>query len=46
MGLEVSRSFWNGAGISGAIRREERYQTHPFFKEDHWLAGISFQKEF
>jgi len=51
LGLEVNRSFWNGAGISGAIRREERYQTRSqldgvLFKESHWLAGVTFQKDF
>ncbi|HET9950379.1 MAG TPA: hypothetical protein VFS09_01165 [Candidatus Eisenbacteria bacterium] len=51
IGLEVNRSFWNGAGITGAVRREERYQTRSQlegvqFKESHWLAGVTFQKEF
>jgi hypothetical protein len=51
LSLEVNRSFWNGAGIIGAIRREERYQTRSQLdgaigKEAHWIAGITFQKDF
>ena len=51
LGLELNRSFWNGAGLTGAIRREERYQNvmskvGSVEEENHWLALISFQKEF
>ncbi len=51
LGLEVNRSFWNGAGLSGAIRRESKYQNvsnvaHSIQKENHWIAGITFLKEF
>jgi len=51
LGIEVNRSFWDGAQLMGAIRREERYQNQSTLlgstgKEGHWLAGITFQKEF
>ena len=51
LGLELNRTFWNGAGLTGAIRREERYQNvtskvGSVEEENHWLALISFQKEF
>ena len=51
MGLEVNRSFWKGAGLTGAVRREEQYQTRSNLagtiqKKGYWLAGLSFQKEF
>jgi hypothetical protein len=51
LGLELNRSFWNGAGLSGAVRRESKYQNIGTVigstqKENHWLAAITFLKEF
>ncbi len=51
LGLEVNRSFWGGAGLIGSVRHESRYQnlstmTESDNKEDHWIAGITFQKDF
>jgi hypothetical protein len=51
LGLEVNRSFWNGAGITGTVQREQKYQNlsnlaQSTSEENHWLAGITFQKEF
>jgi hypothetical protein len=51
LGLEVNRSFWDGAGITGAIRRESKYQNvsaggPSINEEDHWLAAVQFQKDF
>lgn len=51
LGLEVSRTFWGGAGLTGAVRRESRYQNlsdtpESVNEEEHWLVGVTFQKEF
>lgn len=51
LGLEVNRSFWDGATLSGAIRRESKYQnlstgTTSINVGDDWLAAIEFQKAF
>ncbi|HEY6572064.1 MAG TPA: hypothetical protein VI198_01995, partial [Candidatus Eisenbacteria bacterium] len=51
LGLEVNRTFWNGAGLTGAIRREERYQNvsnkiGSVEEENHWLASMTFNKAF
>jgi hypothetical protein len=51
LGLEVNRSFWDGAGLTGAIRRESKYQNvsaggPSINEEDHWLAAVQFQKDF
>ena len=51
LGMEVNRTFWEGAGLTASIRREDRYQTRSdkngaLFREGYWLAGITFQKDF
>jgi hypothetical protein len=51
LGLEVSRSFWDGAGLIGAVRHEGRYQNvqnndASINREDNWIAGVTFQKDF
>lgn len=51
LGLEVNRSFRNGAGITGSVRRESKYQNRSnavrsLNQESYWLAGITFQKDF
>ncbi|HSQ60954.1 MAG TPA: hypothetical protein VLT84_11095, partial [Acidobacteriota bacterium] len=51
LGLEVNRTIWGGGGLSGAIRRESRYQNlstggPSINREEHWLAAVSFQKDF
>ncbi len=50
-GAEINRSFWNGAGLVGSIRREERYNTQSnvagaLGSENNWLVSIQFQKDF
>jgi len=49
--LDVNRSFWNGAGLTGSVRREERFQNlsgkyGSVGGENNWIASITFQKEF
>ncbi|HEU4333073.1 MAG TPA: hypothetical protein VFT32_01140 [Candidatus Eisenbacteria bacterium] len=51
LGVEVNRSFWSGAGLTGAIRRESKYQNvsaggPSINEEEHWLAAVQFQKDF
>jgi hypothetical protein len=51
LGLEVNRTFWGGAGLTGAVRRESRYQivtnrTGPQNELDQWLVAVTFQKDF
>jgi hypothetical protein len=51
LGLEVNRSFWDGAGLIGAVRHESRHQNlstrgRSVNEEDNWIAGVTFQKEF
>lgn len=51
LGLEVARTFWGGAALNGAVRRESRYQnlstsSRPENEEEHWLVAVSFQKDF
>jgi hypothetical protein len=51
LGLEVNRSFWDGAGLIGAVRHESRHQNlstrgRSVNEEDNWITGVTFQKEF
>lgn len=50
-GADINRTFWNGAGLVGSIRREERFNTQPdvpgaLASESNWLISILFQKDF